>query len=201
MDAGLYISPFVSPLAVGLPLIGRKRILVTEGCRDAPKRINFELLDGPPDALQIVNYLDEFAKEYGKNECVVEFARCLAGDVTVNNDRRGLFDRVAGFVLDEVIYTPDPLAAEVVRSPVQMLREYEAYEKAKGDCDDHVLLANSLLSALGIPCKAAAVQTPGAGRFNHVICVVRTGGAWFDFDPCFKDDPFHVWPGPRLMAP
>jgi hypothetical protein len=201
MDAGLYISPFVSPLAVGLPLIGRKKVLVTEGCRDAPKRINFELIDGPPDALQIVNYLAEFAKEYGKNECVLEFARCLQSEVQGNNDREGWFSKIADFCLEEVLYVSDPLAAEYVRSPVQLLKEWEAMGKARGDCDDHVLLANSLFSALGIPNKAVAVQTPGAGRYNHVICAVNIRGKWSDFDPCFKDDPFHIWTGPRIVSP
>lgn len=198
--SNLQLTPFTAPNAIGLPVISPFDQFKPEGCRDTPQRISLELTNGRPDAEQIVSALARLAIAYGKGECVTAFAKCLIEDVTESNDLQALFSAVATFVLENVVYVPDPIGAEYVRSPVQLLRDYEAQGQAQGDCDDHVLLANSLFNALGFKTRVVALKVYNAATFDHVISSVQIAGTWYDFDPCNKADPYHVYPGDRVMA-
>lgn len=196
----LVITPYTAPSAIGLPVLSLFDQFTPEGCRDTPKRISLELTNDRPDAEQIVIALARLSALYGKSECVVAFAKCLIEDVTGNNDTQELFSRVATFMLQQIIYVPDPRGAEYVHSPVQLLRQWEAEGTAQGDCDDHVLLANSLFNALGFKTRVVALKVFNAEKFDHVISSVQLGGVWSDFDPCNKADPWHVYDGERLQA-
>lgn len=196
----LQLTPYTAPSAIGLPIVSPFDTFEPEGCRDTPKRISLELTNDRPDAEQIVQALARLSLAYGKSECITDFAKCLIADVTQNNDVDELFSRVAAWVVRNVIYVPDPQGAEYVRSPVQLLRQWEANGSAQGDCDDHVLLANSLFNALGFKTRAVAVHAFNPDLFDHVICQVQLRGQWYDFDPCNKSDPWHAYPGDRIVA-
>ncbi len=171
-----------------------------EVCSDTPKQVVFQLDSASSDAAQIIARIQQFATAYGKSPCIFAFARCLIRDITVNNARRAYFSRVAAFVLDKCVYVPDPRGAEFVRSPVQMIQEFQKNGCAKGDCDDMVLLANSLFSALGFETRVLAVALPGAATHNHVLSQVKIAGVWNWFDPCNKDNPSKVWTGDILYS-
>lgn len=196
----LQVTPYTAPNAIGLPVVSPFDNFQPEGCRDTPKRISFELTSDRPDAEQIVQALAKLAMLYGKGKCVTDFAKCLIEDVTVNNDLDELFSRVATFMLEKVTYVPDPQGAEYVRSPVQMLRQYEINGAAQGDCDDHVLLANSLFNALGFQTRVVALKVFNQALFDHVICQVKLRGNWYDFDPCNKATPYYPYTGERIVA-
>jgi hypothetical protein len=196
----LVATPYTAPTAIGLPIVSPFDTFQPEGCRDAPRRISLELTADRPDAEQIVQALARLALAYGKSECVVNFAKCMIEDITANNDTQGMFSRITKFLVEQVIYVADPLGAEYVRSPVQLLRQWEDQGSAQGDCDDHVLLANSLFNALGFKTRVVALKVFNDAVFDHVICSVLLQGTWYDFDPCNKSDPFHAYPGDRVMA-
>jgi len=198
-------TPFIEPVAIGVPIADFLDGFKGEGCDDKPETLRFELHDVESDGQQIVRYLARLAKIYASNACVIHFAQCLAGSLAQNDDKRSAFERIAGFVLYQVVYQADPRGVEYVRSPVQMLRRWRDNSgTAYGDCDDHVLLLNSLLGALGIATRAVAVMIPASesrpasGKFDHVIAQVNLGAGWFDFDPCNKADPLFKFPGERI---
>ena len=199
-DSNLVATPYTAPTAIGLPIVSPFDQFQPEGCRDTRKRISLELTASKPDAEQIVQALAQLALAYGKSECVVNFAKCMVEDITENNDVQEMFSRVAQWMIDQVIYVADPRGAEYVTSPVQMLVQWEKLGSAQGDCDDHVLLANSLFNALGFKTRVVALKVFNADTFDHVICSVLLQGVWYDFDPCNKSDPYHAYSGDRVMA-
>lgn len=166
-----------------------------ETCKDAPASISFRLNSASPDAEQIIEHLATFALAYGKNPCIVAFARRLVADITTNNAVEAQYSRVASFVLDNGVYQADPRGAEYVRSPIQMLREYCRAGYTRGDCDDLTLLAASLLNAVGVAVQIVAVKLPGSEVYNHVLLRANIRGEWRWFDPCNKDTPTKEWTG------
>lgn len=197
-------TPFIEPVAIGVPVADFLDGFHGESCDAAPQTLRFELHDNEGDAAQIVRFLSRLSKAYATNACVIGFARCLIGDHAKNNPVRESYETLAAWVLNNVIYQADPRGIEYVVSPVQMLRRWKAKGAAYGDCDDHTLLLNSLLQSVGIPTRVVAVKLPAyEGRpasevFNHVISQVNTGQGWFDFDACNKTNPLHRFTGERF---
>lgn len=171
-----------------------------ESCQDAPQRVVFPLNGFGDPVIQIVQRVDDFALQYGKSGCIFAFARCLIKDITTNNYRREHFNRVAMFVLEKTVYVPDPRGAEYVRSPIKMIADIKEQGYAQGDCDDCVLLANSLFNALGFDTRVVAVTLPGSDYTNHVLSQIKYNGAWIWFDPCNKADPRKVWTGNMIFS-
>lgn len=193
----------VAPLGIGgvAPGVAGRTVSTLETfkpetCKDAPRSIVFRLNNGSPDAEQIIEHLAWFAIQYGKNPCVVGFARRLVQGITESNAVEAQFSAVGTFILDSFTYQADPRGAEYVRSPIRMLSEYCKNGYARGDCDDITLLAASLLNALGIPVRILAVKLDPAGPYNHVLIQANIRGTWRWLDGCNKDNPQKEWPSP-----
>jgi len=167
---------------------------------DAPKRVTFPITGTGSDVEQIIGRVDDLALQYGKSEYVFAFARYLIRDITANNFVREHYNRVANFVLEKVVYVADPRGAEYVRSPVQMLTDYRNRGYTQGDCDDTVLLTNSLANALGFDTRVVAVTLKGSDYPNHVVSQVMIQGLWRWFDGCNKGDPTRAWTGAMLFS-
>jgi hypothetical protein len=120
--------------------------------------------------------------------------------ITTNNDWRAQFDAVAEFMLARTVYQADPRGLEYVRSPVQMLVDYEQEGHTRGDCDDLVLLFNALLNALGFRTRVEAVMINSDTKYDHVISAINLGGKWVEFDNCNKNAPWTVYAGGRVAA-
>lgn len=87
----------------------------------------------------------------------------------------------------KVIYVPDPHGFELVTAPDVLLMEILTRGRAYGDCDDHVLLLNTMLASVGFQTFFVAVkQDPSRDEFNHVITGVSLGGRMIEIDPCDK---------------
>lgn len=89
------------------------------------------------------------------------------------------------FVKDRVIYVPDPQGFELVTAPDVMLVQILRNGRTHGDCDDHVLLLNTLLTSIGFATVFIGVKQ-GGEDFNHVISGVDLNGQYLDIDPCDK---------------
>lgn len=199
MDAVL-VTPFVSPAALGLPLGSWLDGFRGEACREAAQTFRLPLETGEPDAVQIIRYLQKLAVIYGRNKCTIDFARCLVADIADQNAKLQHFQRVTSFVLDKFVYLADPRGIEYVRSPVQLLLEFERTGKMRGDCDDVTLLTNSLLNALGFTTRTLSVKINGSTTFNHVLCLVQRGEDWVPFDACNRADPTAQPPDEQMIA-
>ena len=171
-----------------------------ETCADSPQRVSFPISDYGDPIVQIVNRVDDLALRYGNSPCVLTFARSLIRDIQTNNYRREHFNRIANIVLEKTVYVADPRGVEYVRSPVRMIMDINKQGYAQGDCDDCVLLANSLYNALGFDTRVVAVTLKGSDYPNHVLSQIKFAGAWVWFDPCNKSNPRQVWSGNMIFS-
>jgi transglutaminase-like putative cysteine protease len=146
----------------------------------------FALSDTKPDSITILEHLDYFKRIYMRDPYVryvaVGLMPCLA-----NNAVRDQISIIVNFVKDRLTYMRDPVGAELVHSPTRLLKQIMANGHAFGDCDDHSLLLNSMLGALGIQTRFVGVKTKQSVKYNHVICGVKVGADWVDIDPCSKE--------------
>jgi len=103
-----------------------------------------------------------------------------------NNDILGQVNRAVSFVRQNVTYIRDPVDSEYVISPVRMLDSFTATGYMAGDCDDHVMLLNTMLGSVGIQTKFVGVKFGNASEYNHVISGIFVGGQMYLVDPCAK---------------
>jgi len=111
-----------------------------------------------------------------------------------NNDTAALFGNLVQFVKDHMTYVADPIGFEYVTAPDYQLGEILAGRQAYGDCDDHVLLLNTLLASVGFETAFVAVKLDSNDElFDHVIASALYNGQWVDVDPCAKHVPQPVY--------
>lgn len=103
-----------------------------------------------------------------------------------NNAIAAQVARCVQWVKDHVTYVQDPMDSEYLVSPVRMLSSFYDLGYMAGDCDDHVILLNTMLGSIGIPTKCVGVKFGGSGEFNHVISGVYVGRSMVFVDPCAK---------------
>lgn len=113
-------------------------------------------------------------------------------------DTAGEIAAVWSWVRDNVRYTRDPWSPdgfELFVEPATLLQLVEK-GRASGDCDDHVLLASTLLEVLGYPTRYRIGATP-PGEYRHIWLEVldpkagwraleltkKDAGTTIDFDP------------------
>jgi transglutaminase-like putative cysteine protease len=139
-----------------------------------------------PDAYSILAYLNQLGDAFGRDPTVREYTRRVLPAGIANNDVQTQVNSVTRFVKRSLRYVPDPDGTEYVISPIVLLGLITSNQPAIGDCDDHVLLLNSMLGSLGIPARAIGVKLSTQDRFDHVISQAKLNGAWVDIDPCAK---------------
>lgn len=111
-----------------------------------------------------------------------------------NNDLEGQVSRLTQWVKDNVTYVRDPADSEYLVLPLRMISDFFTSGVMLGDCDDHVMLLNSLLESVGFTTKPVGVKFGGSAEFNHVISgVLRGNGQWELIDPCAKSGPQPVY--------
>jgi transglutaminase-like putative cysteine protease len=129
--------------------------------------------------------MEQVVASYSQEPMMREFTiRLMKG--LPNNDIRNQVARTVSFVKDNVTYIRDPNNSEYIVSPVRMLQGYMGYGFMAGDCDDHVVLLNTMLGSMGIPTKCVGVKFGGSPDFNHVISGVFITNSMTLIDPCAK---------------
>jgi len=103
-----------------------------------------------------------------------------------NNDIAGQIMAITRWVRENVTYVRDPLEGEYIVTPDRMLNSWFVGGYMAGDCDDHVVLLNSLLGSIGVPTKAVGVKFGRSAEYNHVISGVSYNGRLQLVDPCAK---------------
>lgn len=143
-----------------------------------------------PDSLSILRLLDHFKKGYSRSPVVREHAvRVLQENCVVNNDLPNQVYAMTRHVKEKMTYVRDPAGSEYVVSPLLLIRDIRERGTAYGDCDDHALLLNTLLTSLGVQTRFLGVKLGGGAKYNHVICSALIGSEWVDIDPCAKRSP------------
>lgn len=149
--------------------------------------IRLPLADNRADAPQIIAYLKELSIAFGRDPFVREFTVSLFPSTMRDNDLEGMLRIIAAFVRDRMLYVPDPQGTEYVISPVILLQRISANGRAAGDCDDHVLLFNSMMTSVGFPVRVAGVHLNEPVLWDHVISQVWINNQWLDVDLCLKN--------------
>jgi transglutaminase-like putative cysteine protease len=152
-----------------------------------PAVLYFELDETKPDAPQILARLQALSIYFGRSPYVREYTRRVLPPALGNNNLGGVVRAVFAFVQNNLDYLPDPEGTEWVISPIQLLGQIQSGFKPKGDCDDHVLLLNSMLRSVGIETAVVGVKLYASDRWDHVISSVRLFGQAVDLDPCAKN--------------
>ncbi len=142
-----------------------------------------------PDAFSIIARLNQLGDVFSRDPRIRLFAETLLHGGMRDNDQPAQAEAVLNFVKTHVRYVRDPQGGEYIYTPEAMIRNIQANGFALGDCDDHVLLLNSLLGSLGFAAQAAGVKLWGSDRYNHVISRVAINGYWTLLDPCAKGVP------------
>ena len=141
-----------------------------------------------PDAHSIIGALQFVVEQFGRDPWIRQFAIQLLSSRR-NNDVQGHARVLIQWVKSHMIYLADPDGAEFIQTPTVLLNVIAAKGTAYGDCDDHVVLLGALLTAIGIPARAAAVKLYGSEYYNHVIIEYQVNGEWVTCDPCAKGVP------------
>ena len=103
-----------------------------------------------------------------------------------DNDIPNQIARLLSFVRERMVYVADPVNAEYIISPIRLLQQIHDRGYSNGDCDDHVMLFNTMLGSIGITTKFVGVKLGGASDYNHVISGVMIGDKMTLLDPCSK---------------
>lgn len=160
----------------------------------------FALNNETPDAYQIVTAIANFAEQYAANVYVRGFVEKLFPDGMTPNNQPAQYNAVASFVLTKLVYVADPVGIEYLISPLKHLDNICQNGVSYGDCDDHVLLLNSMLGSIGFETHVVGVKAnPTDTLFNHVISLVNLGGKQYYFDACNKTNPYAIPPGQLLI--
>lgn len=148
--------------------------------------IAYPLSYGEPDAPQILAYLQQLSVHFGRSPFVREASRRILPVLFRQNDQSAIAQALVKFVRNNIVYVHDPEGGEFVVSPIVMLQDIFSGTSPIGDCDDHVLLLNSMARSLGIETHVVGVKLYTKDRWDHVISSLLIGGRWIDVDPCAK---------------
>jgi hypothetical protein len=137
------------------------------------------------DAVQILKYMEGFVEQYQAMPFIREEAvRIIHG--TDNNDQLMQVNLLANYVREKMVYVRDPNNSEFIVAPDILLHKIHERGMAYGDCDDHVVLLNTLMGSLGITTRIAGVKLPDSNVWNHVISQAFIGGNYYQIDSCSK---------------
>jgi hypothetical protein len=170
------------------------------GNEQNPESIIFQLNSETPDANQIVTALASFSAQYAQNQTIRNYVEALLPTDIAPNDQKTQYDVVASFVLTKLVYVADPNGIEYIISPLRHLWNICNHGVSYGDCDDHVLLFNSMLGSIGFETHVVGVKSdPSNTYFDHVLSMVNLGGTQYFFDACNKTNPYAEPAGSLLI--
>lgn len=147
--------------------------------------IRVELNNHQSDAEQILAFLEQVKQQYIRSPYVREFTISLLRGLD-NNDQTGQVNRIIAWVRANLTYVRDPIDSEYVITPVQLIEAWKRKHYMAGDCDDHVLLLNTMLGTVGFDTKFVGVKFGQTDVFNHVVSGVILDGQLYIVDPCSK---------------
>ena len=158
------------------------------------------LSDGKSDAQQILESIEELSQKYSIMPSVRAFALSLMPKTMVNDDQLAQLNAISQFVVNDMLYVRDPVGVEYFIAVPTMLQEYARTGKIFGDCDDHVLMFNTLIKSVGFNVRAVAARIGDTPYFDHVFSEFLMNGKVNDFDGCKKSNPFEKKTGERLAV-
>jgi len=157
------------------------------------KALNQKFPDGVRGNYKTVKFMKKKAIERAKHPFVRQLVvQILNQKNTSSHNHLDEARAIGEWVRDNVRYMKDPATMELLQDPVMMI-EQASKGQARGDCDDMVLLAMTLLIAGGIKPYVKVVRYQSDfGPYNHIYLAVNENNykqskEWLIIDPIVKD--------------
>ena len=147
------------------------------------------------DLSQTIEIIKKFIKDYTK-DLKLRFLVAKLIEPCPSKAYECYIKRIVSFIRQNVKYVNDPPKLETIQSPIRTL------EYGIGDCDDHTILAGTLLRIAGFPVKIALGDINGDGKYEHVFIkvLIPNKGKWITVDTTSKN-PFKPKPYPVKEIP
>jgi len=118
----------------------------------------------------------------------------MAHEITAavpSHDHTGEIAAVYQWLLTYIPFRKDTAQKELIESPVKVIEKVRSGKSVGIDCDDYLVLAGSLLQALGHPIRFAIEGTVQPGIYEHIHLEVfdESAGQWYAFDPSLSNAP------------
>lgn len=159
------------------------------------RAIDQKFPDGIRGNYKTVKFMKKKAIERAKHPFVRQLViQILNHNGTESHNHLDEARAIGEWVKANVRYMKDPAGIELLQDPV-MLIEQAVKGEARGDCDDMVLLAMTLLICAGIKPWIKVVRYHNDfGPYNHIYLAVnennyRGNKEWLIIDPIVKDEP------------
>lgn len=148
--------------------------------------------DGPDGIRVTLAWMRRYIRTASRDPYMKSLAEQIAGD----NGSREKARLIHQWVRENIPYVPDPGEIEFISMPQEILRQKDNPNYPK-DCDDHVIVTGTLLSALGVPVRLVAIAFE-PDRFTHVFLQALFGNNvpsnWLSSDTTERH-PFGWQPG------
>jgi hypothetical protein len=147
------------------------------------KMINLGVLpEGDAGTAKTVQHLIRLIREGSQDPTIILTAREIVKGASSDYERaKAIFN----WVKLNIGYVRDPRGLELIRPASKIL------EEKIGDCDEHVVLLNSLFRAIGLPSALVTISTPKAPDvYTHVYSIVKVGDTWYPVDTTVKNSYF-----------
>lgn len=122
-----------------------------------------------------VEIMRELIERGGRDPLVIEQARSLVLDVPERAERAEI-QRLYHWVQERVRFTRDPLNAETIVDPVEMVRRIQSEGAVGEDCDGATVLLGALLNAIGYPAEIVVFSHRPDGEPDHVLLETEIDG-------------------------
>ena len=151
---------------------------------DSPEAYKVKLRD----TAQTVAIIQQFIKEGSED---IELRKLVADIISPCKSKDFLcyLKRIVSYIRRNVKYVYDPPRLETVQSAKRTLI------LGMGDCDDHTVLAGTLLRIAGFPIKIVLGDINYDGKYEHVFIKAKMGNRWLVVDTTAKN-PFKPKPYP-----
>lgn len=165
-------------------------------------RVHRTTLHGTPHhaSMETLKVIHALAREGREDPVVRDWAIRIIRQARVpENDKRGQIIAVANWIKQHLYYVNDPINVETVAT-ARVILEQVAHGEAAFDCDDFVILAHSLLNALGIATRSVIIKADyrDPSQWTHIYLEAFDGQTWLPLDLIMKNKPVG-WAPPRYF--
>lgn len=86
------------------------------------------------------------------------------------------------FLVAHVVFNPDPVGHELLRTPMYLLKQIQRDGYTWGDCDDVATLGATLGMSAGLPARFVLLGFRPNAPFSHVFTELDTPQGWLELD-------------------
>lgn len=139
------------------------------------------LAAGDRGTIQTLHHMAQFAKDGVRSDVRLHRLAQMIAANTDDPERRLL--AIYNWLGAAFTFKPDAKGFEQIRTPTDMLDQFEKQGRIAGDCDDLSIMGAALIMAMGYPAGFVIIARTETGRFVHVYPSVYVGKTPVPMDP------------------